>query len=257
MLKYFTTAYLGTVGTILVHGLLLIFFIAFGLEVPQVVKSYKVPAREVEITMDEDFLVQEEQIIQEENPDSPKNNNPSDVKNAIVDENDNRERDMEEYSVWNKDEVDKEIESNLKNIEKDVIAGRRADGKTLKEIPDDKSTSSESVKSQGENSNSKSGNSGNAYGGTATVSYNLPGRKPRNMLRAPAWNCLQGGTVVVTINVNPIGEIIELSVDQAASSGNSCLYSYALDYAKKEKFNRDETKPKKQSGSITYVFVAQ
>lgn len=219
------------------------------IDTPQLV-SRKEIKREVEVALDDDFEVVDQ--TSEENTSTPIDPVQSDVRNVQVDENDRRERALDNYSPWDAGEVDQQIEQNLRNLEKQVIQQRREEGKRIKE---DFSGDEESVNKQ-EASKGEVG-SDKSFGGTATVSFNLPGRKPRRPLRVPAWSCLSGGTVVMRITVDQIGAIIHLEVDEAASTGNSCLYAYARSYAEREKFNRDETKPRKQEGTITYTFIAQ
>jgi hypothetical protein len=250
MLKYFSTAYIGTIGTILVHGVALICFVAFGLSTPDI-KKPKPVAQEVEIALEDDFEMEEELASEDvSQPADPRN---SDVRNAVVDANDQREKSMTDYVPFNESKVSEEIEKNLRGIEKQVIEERRASGKNLKEeyVGDTPENGGNSKTSQAGSSNGKS------FAGTATVSFNLPGRKPRKELRAPAWNCVGGGTIVMKIDVDPIGNVIALEVDAAQSTANSCLQGYARTYAEREMFNRDESKPKRQSGTITYQFIAQ
>jgi hypothetical protein len=94
--------------------------------------------------------------------------------------------------------------------------------------------------------------------GRVTVSYSLkdPVRHALKM-PVPAYMCEGGGEIVVNIVVNPSGEVVDCSVDEAYSEQNSCLRSAALEKARASRFNMDESAPAKQYGTISYVFVPQ
>lgn len=94
--------------------------------------------------------------------------------------------------------------------------------------------------------------------GNVSVSYSLtdPVRHARR-LPVPAYMCEGGGEIVVNIVVNPSGEVVDCSVDEAYSEQNSCLRSAALEKARASRFNMDESAPAKQYGTISYVFVPQ
>lgn len=94
--------------------------------------------------------------------------------------------------------------------------------------------------------------------GNVSVSYSLfdPVRHARR-LPVPAYMCEGGGEVVVNITVNPSGEVIDCSVDDACSEDNACLRSSALAKARQSSFNADPSAPAKQYGTISYLFVPQ
>lgn len=94
--------------------------------------------------------------------------------------------------------------------------------------------------------------------GTVTVSYSLsnPVRHAVS-LPVPAYMCEEGGQVVVNITVNRNGEIVDKRVDKALSSSNKCLQEAALGRAAHSLFNGDPSAPARQTGTITYQFIAQ
>lgn len=94
--------------------------------------------------------------------------------------------------------------------------------------------------------------------GNVSVSYSLmdPIRHAKR-LPVPAYMCEGGGEVVVNITVNPSGDVIACSIDEAYSENNACLRSAALAKARVSKFNADASAPAKQEGTISYLFVPQ
>lgn len=90
--------------------------------------------------------------------------------------------------------------------------------------------------------------------GNVTVSYDLAGRTA-TYLHVPAYQCREGGTVVVGITVNRNGEVTNASVEKA--SPGDCIAERAVQAALASSFNADAGAPDRQRGTITYVFVAQ
>lgn len=85
-----------------------------------------------------------------------------------------------------------------------------------------------------------------------SVSYSLVDRN-NYRLPPPIYTCIQGGKVVINIEVDSNGNVVEASFN-AKSSGtsNGCLVDNAITYAKKATFN-NSTKAL-QKGTITYLF---
>ncbi len=85
-----------------------------------------------------------------------------------------------------------------------------------------------------------------------SVSFSLIDRT-HYKLPPPIYTCIEGGKVVINIEVDRYGNVIEADFN-AKSSGtaNGCLVDNAIAYALKSKFNPSE-KPI-QKGSITYLF---
>lgn len=96
----------------------------------------------------------------------------------------------------------------------------------------------------------------NSYSGPSVVSYELEGRKA-SKLSIPAYRCYGAGEVKVLITVNPSGTVIAATVDQAVSSSDKCLQSFAIRAARTSKFSASSSAPAKQSGNIIYQFIAQ
>lgn len=90
--------------------------------------------------------------------------------------------------------------------------------------------------------------------GNVTVSYDLAGRTA-TYLHIPAYQCREGGTVVVGITVNRDGKVTNATVERA--SQGECIAQRAVQAALASSFNASASAPDRQRGTITYVFVAQ
>ena len=94
------------------------------------------------------------------------------------------------------------------------------------------------------------------YSGPSVLSYDLEGRKAVH-LPIPAYKGYGGGDVVVAIYVNRSGKVIKAQVIESASSKDKSLWSWAVKAAERSKFNRSDSAPDPQKGSIVYRFIAQ
>lgn len=91
--------------------------------------------------------------------------------------------------------------------------------------------------------------------GNVTVSYVLrdPIRHSRRLV-VPAYTCQGGGRVVIKVQVNPAGEVINAHVQ---SGGDDCMQQSALKSALSSKFDINAEAPNRQTGVIIYIFVPQ
>ena len=94
------------------------------------------------------------------------------------------------------------------------------------------------------------------YSGPSVVSYYLEGRKASH-LPIPAYRCMGAGQVTVLITVDPAGTVTAAKVDEAVSSKDGCLRSFAIRAARLSKFSAKADAPPKQGGNIVYEFIAQ
>ncbi|WP_317195434.1 MULTISPECIES: energy transducer TonB [Zobellia] len=85
-----------------------------------------------------------------------------------------------------------------------------------------------------------------------SVSYSLVNRS-NYRLPPPIYTCIEGGKVVVNIQVDAMGNVVDADYN-AKSSGtsNGCLIDNAIAYALKAKFSSGEKSV--QKGTITYLF---
>lgn len=95
-----------------------------------------------------------------------------------------------------------------------------------------------------------------AYQGPSVISYTLDGRKAMNM-PVPAYKCMGGGDVSVSIIVNRKGYVVGTKIIESVSSPDQCLRDYALKAAARSRFTASQNAPEHQAGEIVYRFVAQ
>ncbi|MBD0851513.1 energy transducer TonB [Maribacter arenosus] len=85
-----------------------------------------------------------------------------------------------------------------------------------------------------------------------SVSYSLIGRR-NYKLPPPIYTCIEGGKVVINIEVDALGNVIDASFNSKSSgTSNGCLVDNAITYALKAKF--DASSKALQKGTITYLF---
>lgn len=88
-----------------------------------------------------------------------------------------------------------------------------------------------------------------------TISYSLVDRN-NYKLPPPIYTCIEGGKVVVNIEVDANGNVIDASFNTKSSgTSNGCLVENAIAYALKAKFSK-ASKPV-QKGTITYLFQSK
>ncbi len=85
-----------------------------------------------------------------------------------------------------------------------------------------------------------------------SVSYSLVNRNNLD-LPIPIYTCIKGGRIVINIEVDALGYVIEANVNEKSSSTlNGCLVDNAIEYALKARFN--SSNKTSQKGTITYLF---
>lgn len=85
-----------------------------------------------------------------------------------------------------------------------------------------------------------------------SVSYSLVDRN-NYKLPPPIYTCIEGGKVVINIEVDRLGNVVEADFNEKSSgTSNGCLVDNAIAYALKARFNSSELQL--QKGTITYLF---
>jgi TonB family protein len=92
------------------------------------------------------------------------------------------------------------------------------------------------------------------YDGLVTVRYALSGRKGQD-LDVPGYTCLGGARVEVAISVDRTGRVV--GAELVEGDPESCFGKAALRSAREALFSPSPEAPKRQQGTLTYVFVAQ
>jgi len=111
--------------------------------------------------------------------------------------------------------------------------------------------------SRGNSETGRGTGSGTGYGtgnGSGNGSFDLDGRSlGSGGLPRPSYNVREEGKVVVTIVVNPAGQVIRTSINKMTNTTNQALRKAAEEAAKKAHFNT-VSGLNNQTGTITYYF---
>lgn len=95
------------------------------------------------------------------------------------------------------------------------------------------------------------------FKGATRIFYDLEGRT-HTRLPIPIYLCEGHGQVTLNISVNQQGIVTEAKVNSKESTTNDdCLIETAVSTALISRFNSDLKAAKSQSGTLTYIFVAQ
>ena len=95
------------------------------------------------------------------------------------------------------------------------------------------------------------------YQGPTRVYYRLENRY-HTYLPIPVYKCEGAGKVSLSIEVDINGMVVSAKVISGESSTkDQCLLETAVSYAMMSRFNRSPNSPAKQSGTLTFHFVAQ
>jgi len=117
-----------------------------------------------------------------------------------------------------------------------------------KPVPSIKETKKISSYKKSESEESNNPNSTNSYRLVNRSAIHFPN---------PVYICDGFGKVVLRIEVNHLGKVIQATLNKNSSTTtNECLIESAINYAKKARFTSAANKPL-QMGSITYIFPGQ
>ena len=95
------------------------------------------------------------------------------------------------------------------------------------------------------------------FSGPTRIYYNLPGRT-HTYLPLPIYKCEGSGKAILTIEVSPKGIVLSAKIIAAESTtSDPCLIEAAVNSAIISRFNPDVNAQKIQTGTLTYLFVAQ
>jgi TonB family protein len=121
---------------------------------------------------------------------------------------------------------------------------------------------SDAAESQGD-ATTGAGNQGNPFGNSESGlnegiggqgSFNLNGRSiGSGGLPRPDYNVQEEGRIVISIVVDPRGDVISADIGRGTDIGNNALRQSAINAAKRAKFN-SITGANNQSGTITYNY---
>lgn len=142
----------------------------------------------------------------------------------------------------------KRIEKETKAKADDLIAGAFGKGNSMSS----KGNSSDGEGTQGSKDGNSSAGKTTGVGGTGVFDLNGRSLSPAGLPK-PHYNVQEEGRVVVTITVNPQGNVVKASINSRTNTSSPALRKAALDAAKKATFNA-VSQLDDQEGTITYYF---
>jgi hypothetical protein len=151
------------------------------------------------------------------------------------------------HSAFNEDFEDpEEFEQRMKSLTEAEAAAEESEEAKPTEgevaIDDEEKEKKEKLKPEGEETNNRN----------SSLTYSLKNRKSID-LPNPVYTCNGSGKVVVKIEVNKNGYVVNTKIDKRNSTTrNECLFDNAMDYARKALFSRSDIE--EQEGTITYYF---
>lgn len=134
----------------------------------------------------------------------------------------------------------------------DELTDMLSDGEYAARVKELKKKREEAKQRLGEKEANKETFTNNLAKRQTSVSYSLIERFSRK-LPPPIYTCIEGGKVVINIEVNASGNVVEADFNERSSgTSNGCLVDNAIAYALRAKFN--SASRKNQKGTITYIF---
>ena len=154
-------------------------------------------------------------------------------------------------------QVDQEISTDryVRELENDLDANRPEDWKETQErLKELEELAREELSMQAEESEQKPPE---PYEGPTNIVYKLEYRYHLS-LPVPVYKCPGAGLVTVNIVVDQHGRVVQAETEKLGETANEiCLAEAAKTAAIKTRFNPDFDAPVRQTGTITYSFVAQ
>ena len=268
----------GLIGTAVLHILLLILLLVIAIRRPQVQEEGGVPVMlgntELSQGNADPYTLTDIDIMNEPEAPAPDVSEPETVPPVETKEEIITQTEEETVAVPKKDvpkkeavkpkektEAEKRAEAEKAAAEKKAAAERAAAEAAAKKIAGafgkgtqmgNKGTGTTGSGLEGSpTGNSSEGKSG-GVGGYGT--FDLNGRSlGSGGLPMPVYNVQDEGRVVVTITVNPAGQVISTSINKRTNTVNASLRKAAEEAARKARFNQVDG-VNNQTGTITYYF---
>ncbi|MBP2831399.1 hypothetical protein J8281_04290 [Aquimarina sp. U1-2] len=191
---------------------------------------------EIMMEIPEEFLAEQEEEQQPE-------------EELIAQENRQIDASRRTHAAYNEDFEDHdEFEQRMKSLTETEDLAQSEETMTAEEgdVPLEEDTNEEAKNEEAKPEDEEMNNR------NSSLTYSLKGRTSIE-LPNPVYTCNGSGKVVVKIEVNKNGYVVDTKVDKKKSTTrNECLFDNAMNYARKALFSR--TTLEEQHGSITYYF---
>ena len=229
------------------------------LDEPQMPAEASVPEPVPETPSETEMITQEDEpSIAVPKKETPKPKTKTEIvkaKKEIV------KADKEIAKAKEKSEAEKRAEAERLAAEKKAAEERAAAEAAAKRIAGafgkgtqmgSKGTSNSGQGIQGSPTGNSADGKTSGVGGYGTFDLNGRSLGPGGLPR-PVYNVQEEGRVVVTITVNPAGQVIQTSINKRTNTANAALRKAAEDAARKARFNVVDG-VNNQTGTITYYF---
>ena len=229
------------------------------LDEPQIPAEASVPEPVPEIPSEAEMITQEDEpTIAVPKKETPKPKTKTEIvkaKKEIV------KAEKEIAKAKEKSEAEKRAEAERLAAEKKAAEERAAAEAAAKRIAGafgkgtqmgSKGTSDSGQGLQGSPTGNSADGKTSGVGGYGTFDLNGRSLGPGGLPR-PVYNVQEEGRVVVTITVNPAGQVIQTSINKRTNTANAALRKAAEDAARKARFNVVDG-VNNQTGTITYYF---
>ncbi|MDB4534608.1 TonB family protein [Vicingaceae bacterium] len=240
----------GIIGTVLVHLLLLLMFLSFGM-------PYQDPAPENEGAMMINFGTSDSGSGDEQptEPESSASENANPTENSAAEENILTQDNIEAVEV-NSSPIPKDIEPTPTPKEEPVVSENLSNA--LNALNNSESTSSQGetdgAGDQGDPNGDPNSNGTSTSGGSG-IGFDLGGRG-KVSFKKPENPTQEDGKVVVEIWVNREGKVLRAKTGaRGSTTTNPILQKKAEEAAYKARFKKDENAPFEQKGTMTFVFI--
>ena len=248
--------YIGLAGALLVHVVVIALLILVGFTLPEQSEEGGVPVMMGE-TSDawgtaDPSLVEVETMPEETAPEVPE-----EAEQEMLTQEDEETVAIKPKAEEKKREIKKPEKTEAEKAERERKAAEEAARKRVagafgKGAQMGSKGSTEGTGVQGSPTGNSSTGATAGTGGYGT--FNLGGRSiGEGGLPRPVYNVQDEGKVVVTITVNPAGQVIGTSINRQTNTVNPALRKAAEDAAKKARFNT-VSGLNNQTGTITYYF---
>ena len=229
------------------------------LDEPQIPAEASVPEPVPEIPSEAEMITQEDEpSIAVPKKETPKPKTKTEIVKAKTE---NVKAYKEIAMAKEKSEAEKRAEAERLAAEKKAAEERAAAEAAAKRIAGafgkgtqmgSKGTSDSGQGIQGSPTGNSADGKTSGVGGYGTFDLNGRSLGPGGLPR-PVYNVQDEGRVVVTITVNPAGQVIQTSINKRTNTANAALRKAAEDAARKARFNAVEG-VNNQTGTITYYF---
>ena len=248
--------YIGLAGALLVHVVVIALLILVGFTLPEQSEEGGVPVMMGETSdawgVADPSLVEVETMPEETAPEVPE-----EAEQEMLTQEDEETVAIKPKAEEKKREIKKPEKTEAEKAERErkaaeEAARKRVEGAFGKGAQMGSKGSTEGTGVQGSPTGNSSTGATAGTGGYGT--FNLGGRSiGEGGLPRPVYNVQDEGKVVVTITVNPAGQVIGTSINRQTNTVNPALRKAAEDAAKKARFNT-VSGLNNQTGTITYYF---